>query len=355
MGRSFPVAARAGTCTQQQLPTSSWIRESYSNRTGWHGACVSTHRVLTPSITEYPGSQMVDIKRKPQGKTKQYVMYALGTVALIAMTWFFMTLEAAPPTVESAIIWTGTVERGELLRQVRGPGTLVPENVLFVSARTAGRIDQILLDAGANVTPDSVIMILANPDLELQVLQAEWQLRGAEATYTQQRVTLEQGRLQQQSQVAQVQAAYHQARLQADRDTQLYEESLVSQITMEISNSRAAAPASPASAATARSAALRPRVGWLRMPLVKELNRLAAAFVSWAPGSAAWPRSRFPSAAWSARRFSISGRPSAQAISAAAAMVAANSGLLQAHSACLNRSSARLSNWLNKVSRSVPG
>jgi HlyD family secretion protein len=182
---------------------------------------------------------MVDIKRKPQGKLKQYVMYAVGAVALIAMTWFFMTLEAAPPTVEAAIIWTGTVERGELLRQVRGPGTLVPEDVLFVSARTAGVIDQILLDAGAQVTPESVIMVLSNPDLELQVQQAEWQLSGAEATYTQLVVTLEQTRLQQESLVAQVQAQYHQAQLQADRDTQLYEENLVSQITMEISNSRA--------------------------------------------------------------------------------------------------------------------
>lgn len=166
-------------------------------------------------------------------------MYALGAVALIAMTWFFMTLEAAPPTVEAAIIWTGTVERGELLRQVRGPGTLVPEDVLFVSARTAGVIDEILLDAGAHVTPASVIMILSNPNLELQVRQAGWQLRAAEANYTQQRVTLEQTRLQQQSLVAQVQALYHQARLSADRDTQLYDENLVSQITMEISNSRA--------------------------------------------------------------------------------------------------------------------
>ena len=60
---------------------------------------------------------MVDIKRKPKGKAKQYAMYVLGAVALSAMTWFFMTLEAAPPTVEAAIIWTGHVERGELLRQ----------------------------------------------------------------------------------------------------------------------------------------------------------------------------------------------------------------------------------------------
>lgn len=182
---------------------------------------------------------MVDIKRKPKSKTGKYVMYVFGGVALVALTWFFMTLEAAPPTVEAAIIWTGTVERGELLRQVRGPGTLVPENVLFVSSRTAGRIEQIMLDAGAEVTPESVIMVLSNPDLELQVRQSEWQLRAAEAEYTRQAVTLEQTRLQQESQVAQVQSLYHQARLQADRDKQLYDEELVSQITMEISMTRA--------------------------------------------------------------------------------------------------------------------
>jgi HlyD family secretion protein len=166
-------------------------------------------------------------------------MYALGAIALSAMTWFFMTLEAAPPTVEAAIIWTGHVERGELLRQVRGPGTLQPEDVLFVSARTAGVVDDIILEAGAQVTPESVIMTLSNPELELQVQQAEWQLSSAEASYTQLRVQLEQGRLQQQSLLAQVQAQYQQARLQADRDIELYEEQLVSQIQMEISRSNA--------------------------------------------------------------------------------------------------------------------
>lgn len=182
---------------------------------------------------------MVDIKRKPKSKTGKYAMYGLGVVALVAVTWFFMTLEAAPPTVEEAIIWTGVVERGQLLRQVRGPGTLVPESVLFVSARTAGRIDQVILEAGAEVTPESVIMVLSNPDLELQVRQAEWTLRSAEATYIQTRVSLEQSRLQQVSQVAQVQASYQQARLQADRDQQLFEENLVSEIQREISRTQA--------------------------------------------------------------------------------------------------------------------
>ncbi len=182
---------------------------------------------------------MVDIKRDPPKKTKQYVTWALGAIVLGAVTWYVSTLEAAPPTVESATIWTGTVDRGELLRQVRGPGTLVPEDVLFVSARTAGRVEQILIDPGAVVTPDTVIMLLSNPDLQLTVQNAEWEWRRAEATFTTTRVQLEQQRLQQESLVAQVQATYHQASLSADRDRQLFDEQLASEIQMMLSDTQA--------------------------------------------------------------------------------------------------------------------
>ncbi len=182
---------------------------------------------------------MVDIKREPPKKTKQYVTWTLGVIVLGAVTWYVSTLEAAPPTVESATIWTGAVDRGELLRQVRGPGTLVPEDVLFVSARTAGRIEQILIDPGAVVTPETVIMLLSNPDLQLTVQNAEWEWRRAEATFTTTRVQLEQQRLQQESLVAQVQASYHQARLNADRDKQLFDEQLASEIQMMLSDTQA--------------------------------------------------------------------------------------------------------------------
>lgn len=181
---------------------------------------------------------MVDIKRDPPKKTKTYVLGGLAVVALIAVTIWVSTLEAAPPTVEAATIWTGRVSRGELLRQVRGPGTLVPEDILFVSARTAGRIERILIDPGAEVDPDTVIMILENPDLSLQVQNAEWEWRRAEAAFTQLRVQLDQQRLQQESTVAQVQAAYNQARLRAESDRQLYEERLTSEITMLMSKSQ---------------------------------------------------------------------------------------------------------------------
>ena len=182
---------------------------------------------------------MVDIKRAPQKKTKQYVMYAIGAMALIALTVYISQLEAAPPSVEAATIWTGEVQRGELLRQVRGPGTLVPEEVLYVSARTAGRIERVLIDPGALVTPDTVIMILSNPDLTLQVQNAEWEWRRAEAGFTQLRVQLEQAQLQQESVVAQVQALYNQARMRADRDRQLFEEQLTSEIEMMLTQTQA--------------------------------------------------------------------------------------------------------------------
>lgn len=182
---------------------------------------------------------MVDIKREPPKKTKTYLLAGLALMALAGITIWVSTLEAAPPTVEAATVWTGRVMRGELLRQVRGPGTLVPEDILFVSARTAGRIERILIDPGAEVSPDTVIMVLENPDLSLQVQNAEWDWRRAEAAFTQLRVQLDQQRLQQESTVAQVQAAYNQARLRAESDRQLYEENLTSEITMLMSKSQA--------------------------------------------------------------------------------------------------------------------
>lgn len=180
---------------------------------------------------------MVDIKRPPQSKIKKYVLYGLGVIALVALTVWVSTLEAAPPSVEAAVIWHGEVEKGELLRQVRGPGTLVPEDILYVTARTAGRIDRVFLEPGAQVTPDTVIMELTNPDLQYSVQNAEWEWRRAKAAHTQLSVQLLQAQLQQEATVAQVQAAYTQARLTADRDRQLYEEGLTSELQKLLSES----------------------------------------------------------------------------------------------------------------------
>ena len=182
---------------------------------------------------------MVDIKRPPPSKIKKYILSGVGVIALVVITIGISRLEPAPPSVDRATLWFGKVERGELVRQVRGPGTLVPEEILVVSARTAGRVERKLVLPGAHVTPDTVIMELSNPDLQLAVQNAEWEWRRAESAFTQLRVQLEQQKLQQESLSAQVQAAYHQARLTADRDKQMFEEGLRSQLTMELSRTQA--------------------------------------------------------------------------------------------------------------------
>jgi HlyD family secretion protein len=127
-----------------------------------------------------------------------------------------------------------------MLRQVRGPGTLVPEEILNVTARTAGRVERVLVLAGAQVTSETVLVELSNPDLQLQVQNAYWDWKRAEAGYTDLEVRLETQRLQQVSQAAAVQADYTQARLTAERDQELYDEGLTSQLNLELSQTRAA-------------------------------------------------------------------------------------------------------------------
>ena len=93
-------------------------------------------------------------------------------------------MKPAAPVVERATVWPDTVKRGPMLRQVRGLGTLVPEEILFIAAQTDGRVDRIAVRPGAVVTPNTVLIELSNPELELAANDAEWQVKSAEATYT---------------------------------------------------------------------------------------------------------------------------------------------------------------------------
>nr|WP_228531088.1 MULTISPECIES: HlyD family efflux transporter periplasmic adaptor subunit [Myxococcaceae] len=108
-------------------------------------------------------------------------MAAVGVVALLAITLGLSKLRAAAPTVPRDGVWVDAVKRGPMVRQVKGPGTLVPEYVRWLTADTPGRVDKILLRPGAQVKPDTVILELANPDVQLQALQAERELADAQA------------------------------------------------------------------------------------------------------------------------------------------------------------------------------
>ena len=122
---------------------------------------------------------MVDIVRKPPKKTKRYVYAGIGVAAVAVLTVWIRTLEPAAPTVERATLWIDTVRRGPMVRQVRGPGTLVPEQIRWVSAVTAGRVEQIHVRPGLTVTAGTLLLELSNPDVQLEALSAQQQLSAA--------------------------------------------------------------------------------------------------------------------------------------------------------------------------------
>src|ERR687889_791727 len=120
---------------------------------------------------------MVDIARSSDVIKKKKIRRALyatvGLVIIILITVGVSRLKPAAPSVERATVWIDVVKRGPMLRQVRGSGTLVPEEIRWISATTQGRVERILLRAGAQVTPSTVILELSNPDLEQAVKDAQ--------------------------------------------------------------------------------------------------------------------------------------------------------------------------------------
>lgn len=162
---------------------------------------------------------MVDIPRKPTRKRRNYIIGGIALAGVVLVTVALSRMEPAAPEVDRATIWVDTVQRGPMLRQVRGPGTLVPEQMRWVSAVTAGRVEQIHLRPGATVTPTTLLMELSNPDVQLQALDAQRQLTSAEAELVNLRTNLATSRLQQQSALETVRTQY----LDAQRNAKLYQ------------------------------------------------------------------------------------------------------------------------------------
>jgi len=153
----------------------------------------------------------LDIPREPPKKRKRYILIGVALVAVVVITMALGRLEAAPPTVERGTLWIDTVRKGEMVRQVRGPGTLVPEQIRWVSAVTAGRVEQVHIRPGATVAANSLLLELSNPDVQLEALGAEQQLSAAEATLVTLKTTLETQRLNQEGVVATTEQQYLEA------------------------------------------------------------------------------------------------------------------------------------------------
>lgn len=146
----------------------------------------------------------MDIKRAPQKKTKRNILIAAAVVVIVATTVALSNLEARPQGVPRAELWIDSVVRGTMVRQVRAPGTLVPEQMRYVAAVTAGRVEARPLRPGSSVTRTTVILELSNPEVQLEALDSQRQLTQAEQDFVTLRTTLESNRLSQASAVAQL-------------------------------------------------------------------------------------------------------------------------------------------------------
>src|SRR5687768_1488551 len=180
----------------------------------------------------------MDIARPDQSKArrKKRIIYgALAGLVLVGITVGLAQLKPAAPTVDRNLVWIDVVKKGRMLRQVRGLGTLVPEEIRWIAARTPGRVEKIILRPGAEVTADSVILMLANPDVEQAAAGAELQLKAAEAELLNLRVTLQSGVLQAESVAASAKAAFERSKLQAEVNEQLVEEGLISRLDVRLS------------------------------------------------------------------------------------------------------------------------
>jgi HlyD family secretion protein len=185
----------------------------------------------------------MDIPRQIDTRRRFIKRVAIGAgllLAVVLITVGLSRLKPAAPTVERATVWMDTVKRGEMLRQVRGPGTLVPEEIRWIPAVTEGRVEKRVVLPGTPVKAETVILELSNPELQQSAQDAELQLRAAEAEFANLKVQLQSQLFNQQAQAATVEAAFHQARLQAEADEDLARQGLIADLTRKLSASRAA-------------------------------------------------------------------------------------------------------------------
>jgi HlyD family secretion protein len=172
-------------------------------------------------------------------KIKRAILLGIGLILVLGITLGLSRLKPAAPGVERATVWIDTVKRGPMLRQVRGTGTLVPEQIQWIPAATDGRVEKIFVLAGALVKSDTILLQLSNPELELASRDAELQLKAAQAELASERVRLESQRMDQEAAAAGVKADYIGAQLRAEADETLAKEGLVADFTLKISKAKA--------------------------------------------------------------------------------------------------------------------
>ena len=174
-------------------------------------------------------------------RKKRIVMAAAAAGAILLITLGLSKLKPAAPTVEKSTIWMDTVKRGPMVRQVRGPGSLIVESsgIRVLSAATEGRVERLLVEPGALVQPDTVILEMSNPELQRDALDAEQAMKAGQAELMNTRVAVQRDKLDQKARAATVESDYHQAELQAETNEGLHKEGIVASLVLKLSQVRA--------------------------------------------------------------------------------------------------------------------
>ncbi|HYW69743.1 MAG TPA: HlyD family efflux transporter periplasmic adaptor subunit [Pyrinomonadaceae bacterium] len=184
----------------------------------------------------------MDIKRPSKSKVKKRVrngvLIVVGLIAIGGITYGLSKMKPAAPTLDRSTAVIGTVKRGEMVRDVKGNGTLVPQVTRWIPAPADGRVEKIMVQAGIEVSAGTVIVELSNPQMEQQAMDAEFQVKTAEADAENLKVKLESDGMTQQAQIASINAEYSQAKLQLDTDESLAKQGLVADLPLKISRVR---------------------------------------------------------------------------------------------------------------------
>jgi multidrug efflux pump subunit AcrA (membrane-fusion protein) len=186
----------------------------------------------------------MDIARpefKLQKRRRQIVMFGIGLVLIVAATLGVRRLKPAAPSVERGTVWTDVVKRGSMLRQVRGPGSLMPvqEAVRQIPAETEATVVRIRVLPGTQVQADTILLEMSNSQVEQAAIDAQLQLKAAEAEYQSLRVRLDSDLMTQKAGAATVNADYSQAQRQADTDKALYDLGVISGLAYKASKGKA--------------------------------------------------------------------------------------------------------------------
>jgi HlyD family secretion protein len=179
----------------------------------------------------------MDIKREGVARRKRikFILFGILAVgALGAAGWRVSKLEPAAPTVERATVWIDSVKRGPIVIERKGLGKLAPEEIIVIPSLQDGQVIKVPIKSGQRVKPDTVLMVLINPDMDLAANDLEWQIKQARATYADLKVKLQSQTFDQQASVASAENALKQASLNKDKDEQLFKYQLQTELNVKL-------------------------------------------------------------------------------------------------------------------------